>query len=67
MVLACHTMALCGEGSEKGQCPLLAFLSERKLFSSCCLDARHFSSSMYATDAIQAVTSVLELSGSESE
>ena len=31
------------------------------------LDARHFSSSLYATGAFQATTSVLELRGSNSE
>ena len=60
------SVALQGEGPEKGQWPLPNFLSWRKLFSSSCLDARHFSSSMYATGAIQAAAPLLELRGSES-
>ena len=35
--------------------------------SSACLDAKHFSSSPYATSAFQAATLVMELRGSESE
>ena len=35
--------------------------------ASACLDARHFSFSLYTTSAFQAATSVLELRGSESE
>ena len=35
--------------------------------ASVCLDARYFSSCLYATGAFQAATSVLELRGSESE
>ena len=43
------------------------FLSGRKLSSSSHLDSRHFDFSLYATDAFQDATPVLELSGSESE
>ena len=35
--------------------------------ASACLDARHFSFSLYATGAFQAATLVLKLRGSESE
>ena len=57
-------LLLLGEGSERD---MLTFLSERKLSSSSRLDARHFSSSPYATGAFQATTPVLELRESESE
>ena len=50
-----------------GSAALLAFLSERKLSPSTCLEARHFSSSLYATGIFQAATLVLELRGSEPE
>ena len=42
----CGSVDLWGEGSEKGQWALPAFLSGRKLSSSSHLDARHFSSSL---------------------
>ena len=42
-----------------------AFLSRRKLSSRSCLDARHFSSSLYVTGAFQAATLVLEVRGHE--
>ena len=61
------SVALCEEESQKGQWPLPTFLSEKKLSSSSHLDARQFSSSLYATGAFQASTSVLELRGSKSE
>ena len=61
------SVALLGEGSEKGQWSLPAFLSGRKLSPSSRLDARYFSSSLYATGALQAATPVLELRGSKSE
>ena len=48
------SVALWCEGSEKGQWLLSAFLSGRKLSPSSCLDARHFSFSLYATGAFQA-------------
>ena len=35
--------------------------------ASACLDARHFSLSLYTTGAFQAATAVLELRGSDSE
>ena len=35
--------------------------------ASACLDARHFSFSLYTTGAFQAATLLLELRGSESE
>ena len=44
-----------------------AFLSGRKLSPSSCMDARHFSVSLYATVAFQAATLVMELRGSELE
>ena len=56
-----------GEGSKKGQWLLPASVSEKKLSSSFCLDARHFSSSLYATGVFQAATPGLELRGSDSE
>ena len=46
--------------------PLPVFLSGRKLSPSSRLDARHFSSSLYATSAFQVSTLVLELTGNES-
>ena len=55
------SVPLWGEGSDKGQWPLPAFLSGRKLSPSSHLDPRHFSSSLYATGAFQATTPVLEL------
>ena len=62
------SVALWEEGSAKGQWPLPAFLSARKLSPSSHLDARHFSSSLCAPGAFQAAeTLVLELRGSESE
>ena len=61
------SVALWEESSEKGQWPLPAFLFGRKLPLSSCLDARHFSFSLYATGAFEAVTLVLELRGNESE
>ena len=59
--LPAGSVAVCREGSEKGQWPLTAFLSGRKLSPSSHCDARHFSSSLYATGAFQAPTLVLEL------
>ena len=61
------SVALCGEGSENGKWPLPTFLEERKQSPSSLLDARHFSSFLYATDAFKDATLVLELRGSESE
>ena len=52
-----------GEGSEKGQWPLPTFLSGRKLSLSSHLDARCFTSSMYATCAIQAAPQCLSSEG----
>ena len=46
---------------------LPTFLSGRKLSPNSCLDASHFSSSLYSTGAFQAATLVLEPRGSESE
>ena len=65
--LPADSVALYGEGSEKGQWPLPAFLSGRKLSPSSCPDARHFSSSLYATGVFQAATTVLELRKSKSK
>ena len=47
--LSAGSMALLGEGSEKGQWRLPTFLSGRKLSASSHLDARHFGFSQYAT------------------
>ena len=58
MVPACQLCGSEGKGSERRQ---KAFLSGRKLSPSSCLDARHSNSSLYATDAFQAATPVLEL------
>ena len=60
-------VALWGEGSENGQWSLPTFLSGRKLSPSSCLDATHFSPSLYTPGAFQAATLLLELRGSESE
>ena len=59
--------ALWGTSLEKGQWTLPTFLSERKLSTSSHLDARYFSSSLYATGAFQDPTTVLELRGSLSK
>ena len=59
------SVTLCGKDSEKGQWPLSAFLSGRKLSPSSRLDVRYFSSSPCATGAFPAATSVLELRRSE--
>ena len=61
------SMALCGEGSEKEQWPLPAFLSGRKLSPSSHRDARQFISFLYATGSFQAATLMLELRGSKSD
>ena len=61
------SVALWGEASEKEQWSLLLDLSKRKPSRSSHLDARYFSSSLYATGAFQAATLVLELRGSECE
>ena len=60
-------MALCGEGSEKEQCPLPAPLSGKKLSPSSCPDAAQFSSSLYFFDVFQAAVLALELRGTESK
>ena len=65
--LPAGSVALWGKVSEKEQWLLPTFLSGRRLSPSSCLDARYFSSSLYATVAFQAATLVLELRGSESE
>ena len=64
MASACQ---LCGGRAQKGTMASAAFLSGRKLSPSSCLDARHFSSSLYATGAFQAVASLLELRVSKSD
>ena len=56
MAPACQLCGSVQEGSEKGQWPLSAFTSVRKLSCSSCLDVRHFSSSPYATGAFQVST-----------
>ena len=66
-LLSADSVALWGEGSEKDQWPLSAFLTGRKLSPSSCLDARHFSSSLHVTGDFQAATPLLELRGNESE
>ena len=66
MVPACWLCGFVEEGSEKGQWLLSAFPSGRKLSPSS-LDARHFSSPLYATAAFQAAIPVLELRENESE
>ena len=60
-------VTLLGEGSEKRQWPLPAFLSGRKLSPSSRLEVTYFSFSLYATGAFQAATPMLELRVSESE
>ena len=50
------SVALLREGSKKGQWPLPAFLYERKLAPSSCLDARHFSFFLYATMPFKLLT-----------
>ena len=61
-------MALCREGSERGQCCCLAsgVVSRRKLSPCTCPDGRHFNFSLYATGALPAAASMLEPRGSES-
>ena len=59
-------VALCGEGSEKEKWPLLALLPGRKLSPSSHPDARHFSSSPYASGTFQSASAMLELRGSKS-
>ena len=54
------------QGSEKVQWPLPTVLSG-KLSPNSRLDARHFSSSLCATGALQGSDPVLELRGSDSE
>ena len=49
--LPAGSVAMWEEGSEKEQWLLPTFLSLRKLSLSSCLDASHFSSSLYATGA----------------
>ena len=61
------SVALGVEGSEKGHWPLPTFVSGKKLLPSFHLDARLFTSSLYACGAFQAATPLLELRGSESE
>ena len=61
------SVALLGEGSEKGQWPLPTFLSGINLSPNSHFDARHFCSYLYSTGAFQAANQVLELRGSESE
>ena len=67
MVPLAGSVALCREDSEEEQWPMPVVLSGRKLPPSSCPDARHFSSSPYATGVFQAATLVLEPRGSESE
>ena len=55
MALACWLHGSAGRGLIKGT------------MASACLDARHFSFSLYTTGAFQATTLVQELRGSESE
>ena len=61
------SVTLWGEGLEKGQWLLPAFLSRRKLSPSSCLDVRYFRSPLYDTSTFQSATPVLELTDSESE
>ena len=56
--------ALCWGGLRKGMMAT-AVLSGRKLSPSSCPDARNFSSSPYATGALQGAALVLEPRGSE--
>ena len=51
--LTASNVDLCGEGSEKGQWPLPAFLSGRKLSPSSLMPD---TSSLYGTGAFQAAT-----------
>ena len=51
---------------DNGSCLASGVLSERKLSSSTCSDARHFSFSPYAAGALPAAALVLEPRGSES-
>ena len=63
--VCCRTVALCGQRAQKSS--LFTALSGRKLSPSSHPDARHFSSSPYATGALQGAALVLEPKGSESE
>ena len=67
MTLACRLSSSVGRGLRKEAMDLPTVPSRRKLSPSFLCDARHFSSSLYATDAFQAATLVLELRGSASE
>ena len=64
---ACWLCGCVGIGFRKGTVASSTFLQERKLSPSSHLDARYFSSSLYAPGAFQAATLVLELRGSKSE
>ena len=61
------SVTLWWEGSEEEQWLLLVVLSWRKLSPNCCPDARHFSSSLYATGGFLAAIPVLRLRGNESK
>ena len=67
MTPTCQLCSFEEEGSEMRQRPPPTFLSRRKLSPGSCFDGRHFSSSLYATGAFQAVILLLELRASESE
>ena len=54
----CGSVALWAESSEKGQWPLPAFLTRRKLSPTSLLDAKYFSSSLQATGVFPAATLV---------
>ena len=61
------SVALLGEGSEKEQWPLPAFISGRKLPPGSHPDAGQFYSSPYVSDGFQSAPPMLELRGSKSE
>ena len=63
MAPVCGSVSLWGEVSEKGQWTPPTFLSGRNMSPSSCLDARQFSSSLYATGAFQPATLVWSSEG----
>ena len=63
-------VALCGSvagGFRRGTMASACLSAREKAVPSSYLDARHFSSSLYATGAFQAAAPVLEHRGNESE
>ena len=64
--LHASSMAVLGGGFRKGTMASACLSAREKAVPSSYLDARHFSSSLYATGAFQVATLMLELRGSKS-